>query len=172
AEDPVVVLDALDRERRGRADPLNVIHLAATEQVEVAFREDAYARDGHVGLREVFASSWLRGSIWERGTGESRVGWRAGRILFEIEYASGHAFALARSEIGRGEGDVDRREQAAERPRRHRLLHPLVAFAFLFTLHAPLALGQRPPDVDLIDADPIAIQQRRGVARERHQAAF
>src|SRR5947199_8966715 len=100
-------------------------------------------------LREVFASSWLRGSIWEPGAGESRVGWRAGRILFEIEYASGHALAFARSEIGRGEGDVDRREQAAERPRRHRLLHPLVAFAFLFTLHAPLALGQRPPDVDL-----------------------
>src|SRR6266704_6155827 len=101
-----------------------------------------------------------------------RVRERAWRVLLEIEDASGDALTLAGCEIGGGVCDVDRREQPPERTRRDRLLHPVVAFAFLFTLDQPLALGERPADVDLIDADPIAVQQRGCIPGERHQAAL
>ena len=64
-----------------------------------------------------------------------------------------------------------RRQQPAERPRRHRLVQPFVAVP-LETLDAALAFGQRPPGIDLIDADAVAAQRRRRVAGQRHQPAL
>src|SRR5881296_3259871 len=84
----------------------------------------------------------------------SRVRQRARWVLLDIEDASGDALARARREVLRRARDIERREQPAERPRGDRLRDPLVALAFLFAFHAPLAFGERPPDVDLIDANP------------------
>ena len=97
------------------------------------------------------------------------VGQRAGRVLLEIEHAAGDALALVGREVRGGVGDVVRREQAAERPRRDRLLEPVLALALLLALDALLPFGQRPADVDLVDADAVAVEQRRGVPRQRHQ---
>ena len=47
-----------------------------------------------------------------------------------------------------------------------------VRIVLLFALDALLPFGQRPPDVDLIDADAVAVQARGGVARQRHQTAL
>src|SRR6185436_1142419 len=81
-----------------------------------------------------------------------RVGQRARRILLEVEDAAGDAFARARREILCRAGDIERFERPAERPGRDCLLDPLVALAFLLALDAPLPFGERPADVDLVDA--------------------
>src|SRR5258708_20967 len=85
---------------------------------------------------------------------------RARRVLLEVEDASGDALAGARREVLGRVRDIVRRQQPAERPRGDRLLDPLVAFAVLFALHSPLAFGERPTDVDLVDTNPVAVQKR------------
>src|SRR5712691_6887117 len=99
----------------------------------------------------------------------SRVRQRARRVLFKVEDATGDALARARREVLRRARDIERGEQAAEGSCRNRLRDPLVALAFLLAFDAPLAFGERPPDVDLVDANPVAVEQGRGVFRGRHQ---
>src|SRR5215510_3328721 len=85
----------------------------------------------------------------------SRIRHRPGRVLLEIEHAAGDALALIGCEVGGGAGHVVRREHPAERPRRDRLRDPFVALAFLLALDLPFPFGERPPDVDLVHANPV-----------------
>src|SRR3989441_256181 len=115
---------------------------------------------------------WWRVLILQRSLRGSRVRQRARRVLLEIEDASRDALALVRREVCRRVRDIERREQAAEGSRRDGLRDPLLALALLFAFHALLAFGERPSHVDLVHANPVAVQKRRGVFRQRHQAAL
>src|SRR2546422_10456851 len=117
-------------------------------------------------------SPWWRVLILQRSLRGSRVRQRARWVLLEIEDASGDALALVRREGCRRVRDIERREQAAEGSRRDGLRDPLLALALLFAFHALLAFGERPSHVDLVHANPVAVQKRRGVFRQRHQAAL
>src|SRR5687768_8410234 len=95
--------------------------------------------------------------------------WRADGELFDVEDAAGDQRALVRGEERGGPGDVERRQDAAERAGLPRVLDPGRRLAFLLALDAVLALGERPTDVELVDADVVCRERLRGVARQRHQ---
>src|SRR6266513_6024591 len=75
----------------------------------------------------------------------------ARRVLLEVQNASGDALTRAGREVLCRARDIERRQQPAEGSRGDRLLDPLLALAFLFAFHAPLAFGERPADVDMVD---------------------
>ena len=91
--------------------------------------------------------------------------------LVEVDHRARDQLGGVAEQVGHHRGDVVGPQQASQRPARVGLGEPGFGLAG-GGLHAVLALGRGPADVEPVDPDPVGLQLVAGVAREDGQRAL
>src|ERR1051325_10900998 len=92
---------------------------------------------------------------------------RANRVLLNIKHRTCDALTFIARKIKRRERYIARKQQPPKRSSSHRFFYPLFTFAFVVFI-AMFGRRKRPPSINLIHANAIAVEVTRAILRQRH----